>query len=85
MLVDEKFKMKQQYALAAQKSNYSGLHHSQQRKEGDCSPLLCPHEAPSEVLHPGLGLPAQERHRAPGAGPEEATKMSGGLEQLSYK
>lgn len=26
MLVDEKFKMKQQYALAAQKSNYSGLH-----------------------------------------------------------
>jgi len=34
------------------------------------------------VLRPALEPPAQEGHGAPGAGPEEATKMIRGLEHL---
>ena len=38
---------------------------------GDCAPLLSSCEAPSGVLHPGPGPPAQGGHGALGAGPEE--------------
>jgi len=45
--------------------------------------LLYSGETPAGVLCPALEPSAQERHRTAGAGPEEATKMIQGLEQLS--
>jgi len=67
---------------------YPGLHQKQrgQQVEGaDSVPLVCSGENPPAVLHPALEPPAQGRHGPVGAGPEEATKMTRGLEHLCYE
>jgi len=56
---------------------YPGMHsqqHGQQGEGGDSAPLLHSGETPPGVLCPALEPPAQDRHGAVGAGPEEATK-----------
>jgi len=40
-------------------------------ERGDCTPLFCPHKAPSGVLQPSLGHPAQGRCRAVVASPKK--------------
>lgn len=70
-----KFNMSQQHALAGQQ--YPGLHQKgggQLGERGEHPPLLRPYEAPSGVLHPGLGPQAQKRYWAYGEGLEEGNK-----------
>ena len=62
-----------------------GLHPKQcgqQVEGGDPAPLLHSGETPPGVLYPALEPSAQERHRAVGVGPEEATKMVRRTEHL---
>jgi len=62
--VGEKLDVSQQCVLAARKANcvLSCINKKggQQGEGGDCAPLLCLREAPSGVLRPSLGPPAQE-------------------------
>ena len=65
---------------------HPGLHpqqRGQQVEGGDSASFLCSGETPTGVLHPALEASAQERHRAVGVGPDEATKMLEGREHLS--
>ena len=62
------------YACSPVGQLYSELHqenHDQQAKGGDSAPLLCSRETPPGALHPVLGPPTQEGHRAVGECLEE--------------
>lgn len=68
----------QQCAVAAQRANgILGVHQKRDGQQGegsDCIPLVFfPHEVPSELLHPALGPPAQERW---GAGPDKCLESN---------
>jgi len=67
---------------------YPGLHQEKrglQVEGGDSALLLHSGETPPGVLRPALEPPAQDRHGAVGAGPEESKKMIRGLEHLCYE
>ena len=51
----------------------------------DSVPLLRSGEATPGFLRPALEPSAQEGHGPAGVGPEEAMKMIGGLEHLTYE
>ena len=83
VLVGDKWDISQQ--LAAQKAKHllgciNGSVASRSRR-GCCLSALLWWDPPG-ALRPALGSPAQGRHGAVRAGPEEATKMVRGLEQL---
>ncbi|GAB0202202.1 hypothetical protein GRJ2_002685800 [Grus japonensis] len=89
VLIDEKLNMSQQCALAAQKANcvLGCIKSSMASRSREVilplySALVRPH---LEYCIQLWGPPAQERHGAVGASPEEATKLIRGLEHLSYE
>jgi len=71
-------------AHSPERQLYPGLHPQQrgQQGEGGVSAPLCSAETPLGVLHPAVEPSAQDRHGPTGAGPEEATAMIQGLENL---
>ena len=66
VLMDKKFNMSQLCVLVVQKANsiLGSIRRAVASRERERIVSLCsaPHEAPSRVLSPGLGPPAQERY-----------------------
>lgn len=80
VLVDEKLDISQQFVLAASKANSNQKRAGSRERKGIVVPLALPFEAPSGILCPGLGHPAQERIGAVGVCQEdghEDDQMSG--------
>jgi len=67
--------LNQQCALEGQQ--LPGLYQKRSDQKGevsDCPSLVCLHEAPAGILHPGLGPPSQKKWGAFGKGLEEGHK-----------
>jgi len=85
VLVFGRLDMTLQCALAAWKTNriLGCIKGSMASRSREGILPLCSSESPPGVLHAALEPSTQDRHGAVGAGPEEATKMTRGLEHLS--